>query len=604
MASDSEIYRMILKLEGEEKAAKLGAAVKLAEQKFKALYDQLGRGDAATMAAAGKLSDLQKQLDKAGGSSKQTGQTLTQLGYVVDDLQAGFRGVANNIQPLLGSIPALAGLAAPVAIASIAVYQLYEHWDKLAGLFGQGKLKTQAEEMDELAKKTGKTADELARLLQLQERQAAAKAQAEGKTPAQQAQAQGVRAAVVSAPYEQARDAVGKLHGDAFRKAAPQELAEEKEAAQWDVNHYQAARETLNKITPGHGDKMLASAIDRLKAADKAIGDDFNQRVTDYLADLERDPARLKEFIAQAKKNPAILGPNADRTLKALEEAAKTPEQREQDKDDADAEKEVMDRNSETAEFFEKKRVEDRDEEEAAEKGYWAREEEINSKRAQWEDHNRQADEGRAAGQLDDGPLAKLAAIGKLDDGPILQALRNLGYSEEEAVRLLAGVGAKLRERGDQVAKDRAGHDGVNVDEARRRIQQDQVREDIARITEIADAGAAKVAAVVKAGGDPGAAQNQLFQALRGKFGDAQARIIAQAAGQRGMVDAEWERRKAIRPSQVIDTAGLADSIQAGVGGDQDTARQQLDELRKANDNLQKIINQPRNAVPILGAGR
>jgi hypothetical protein len=53
-------------------------------------------------------------------------------------------------------------------------------------------------------------------------------------------------------------------------------------------------------------------------------------------------------------------------------------------------------------------------------------------------------------------------------------------------------------------------------------------------------------------------------------------------------------------PSQVIDSSSLANSIQSSVGRD-DPAMKTVDELKKANEVLQKILNKPANALAILG---
>lgn len=61
----------------------------------------------------------------AAGGGKNSGapQGLTSIGYFVDDLQsgAGFRGIANNIQPLMQSLGASANAAAGVAIVAAEV---------------------------------------------------------------------------------------------------------------------------------------------------------------------------------------------------------------------------------------------------------------------------------------------------------------------------------------------------------------------------------------------------------------------------------------------------------------------------------------------------
>jgi len=80
---------------------------------------------------------LQTALKQANASVKGWNQALVQVGYTVDDLQYGFKGIANNIQPVLMSIPGVGAWAAGIAIASTATYQLYTHWESLANTFEQ-----------------------------------------------------------------------------------------------------------------------------------------------------------------------------------------------------------------------------------------------------------------------------------------------------------------------------------------------------------------------------------------------------------------------------------------------------------------------------------
>jgi hypothetical protein len=183
VATDKEIYELILRIEGEQEAKKLAAALALAEQKYQALYDTLGKGAAQTKAAAASLAGLQSQMAKVQGSMKGAGQAMMQIGYAADDLQYGFKGVANNIQPILGSIPSLAKLAGPISIAAIAAYQLWEHWGQVKELFGLGvpqpaltgtellaaNLKKASDAMEELASKTRLEWYELERLNKLRE---------------------------------------------------------------------------------------------------------------------------------------------------------------------------------------------------------------------------------------------------------------------------------------------------------------------------------------------------------------------------------------------------------------------------------------------------
>ena len=76
MATEEEIFKYIVKVDGDEKLKTTAAAASLAEQKFKALYDTFGAGDARTKAAAGSLVDLNRQLETAKSSNRDLGRAV------------------------------------------------------------------------------------------------------------------------------------------------------------------------------------------------------------------------------------------------------------------------------------------------------------------------------------------------------------------------------------------------------------------------------------------------------------------------------------------------------------------------------------------------
>jgi phage-related protein len=178
-------YKILQTVEGEEKVADLGAKLGLAEQKLQALIDAEKAAVAAGAAWSASVKDqaqavgeLQQELQGAQRELKNTKADFatlgTQVGYLVDDMQqfkngaaSGMQAISNNIQPILAAIPGIGEWAAAISIGAIAVAQLYEHWDKLMGVMGSGKVKTEAEEMAELAKNTKRTADEEARYQKL-----------------------------------------------------------------------------------------------------------------------------------------------------------------------------------------------------------------------------------------------------------------------------------------------------------------------------------------------------------------------------------------------------------------------------------------------------
>jgi hypothetical protein len=340
MSVDDDIIRIIAKFEGEEEAKRLAAATALAEQKFKALYASLGAGDPQTRAAAASLGSLERQLATAQSATKGYGQAMMQAGYAVDDLQYGFKGIANNIQPILQSIPALAGIAPVLSIAAIAAYQLYDHWDELAGLFGMGATKTQAEEMEELGKKTAKTAEETERLAKWEERRKVIASQQGDKTQAQSSAQKAAHEAIVEAPYSNVRGAVEKMNGVAVRNSGPQEAIEAKKAADKQVAALQEQLKQPDLALEMGGSsrqevqESYEAAVKKSSEAQKKLDDDYNAKINAMVADLELDSAKMKAFLDKIEKDHSILGGTANtrKFQDAVKEGSKTPEEKEDEK--------------------------------------------------------------------------------------------------------------------------------------------------------------------------------------------------------------------------------------------------------------------------------
>ncbi|WP_406698558.1 hypothetical protein V5E97_06710 [Singulisphaera sp. Ch08] len=137
--------------------AALGATATELTTRMQAAY-------AATSTLHTGLEVLNASANQMTQSSGRMGQALMQLGYIADDVQYGFSGIVNNIGPLAYGLGATGGVAAAAQLAAVGIYQLYTHWDQFMELIGQGTVKTEAEEMEALAKATSRTADEQERL--------------------------------------------------------------------------------------------------------------------------------------------------------------------------------------------------------------------------------------------------------------------------------------------------------------------------------------------------------------------------------------------------------------------------------------------------------
>lgn len=268
----------------------------------------------AMMTASNAVQQQANSLNNAGKSAKNAyeamarsqaaGMAIMQLGFIIDDIQYGFGSVVNNIGPFAhqvstafgASATAAMGWAAGIQVAAVAAYQLYVHWDQAMDALGMGKVRTEAEEMEELAKKTGKTADETARLNKYKREQAEIQAIMGSQTRAEREQAGSVRDVLTEAGGD---TVIGKLAqaiqaGGQGAKMTPEEKAE------------------LDRIqTQGYFQTDPAQQA-KSKAAYQAKLDQINKRIND--ADIERaqklaaqavnDPSARKSMIAKLSRVP------------------------------------------------------------------------------------------------------------------------------------------------------------------------------------------------------------------------------------------------------------------------------------------------------------
>lgn len=197
------------------------------------------------------------------------GQGLMQLGYIADDIQYGFSGIINNVAPLAQSFASAAGVAVPqanaiaagVQIAAVAAYQLYVNWDRLTEALGVGTTRTEAEEMERLAKATSRTADEQDRLNKYKEKQTEIQRMLAGKSKEQvetEKQVQDI--------YDEA--GVGKLRGILTDRYTPQ-------ATPADMEEVNKAREAAKNVPEVYGaDSVEAKeAREALAKAEKDLAD-------------------------------------------------------------------------------------------------------------------------------------------------------------------------------------------------------------------------------------------------------------------------------------------------------------------------------------------
>lgn len=243
-----EIQRLIMKVEGEAELKRLTSQqerqLAIMNRLIEA-YDQQKISQASydqrMTAMAGALSRTNAQLDAAAeslgggpgggtGGGKGLGNALMQAGYIVDDFVAGLNNqglagalanVQNNIPGLLLALGKGAGLAGAIGVAGVAVAQLVRHWDDLAGLWKDGSVAEQAEQM----KKFGAAAKEAADAIERQ-----VKAAREQKSPDQSATAAAVSAQTGGPDFDKVvANAAGDMTGVDKQKADLQRQIEQQQ---------------------------------------------------------------------------------------------------------------------------------------------------------------------------------------------------------------------------------------------------------------------------------------------------------------------------------------------------------------------------------------
>jgi hypothetical protein len=258
-----------------------------------------------------------------GNATKTTaaaGQAMMQLGYAVDDLQYGFKGIVNNIAPFTYQMAVAAGvshaaaggIAAGVQIAAVATYQLYENWDKLADAIGVSGVRTEAEQMEILAKNTERTADETARLNRYKKEQAEILAMM-AKRPKEEEEAnKAVENAITEADAEKVYKGVRETLVASGRgeRMNPAEQAELKK-----MEDLKAQRQARGLVAA-----EVQKDIDRKQ---KEINDRIDAENDRRAKEIMNDPKKRDTLKALVKANPKAFPPNFGDALAETPEALK-----------------------------------------------------------------------------------------------------------------------------------------------------------------------------------------------------------------------------------------------------------------------------------------
>ena len=232
---------------------------------------------------------------------------------------------------------------AGATVAGIAINQLVKHWDDLASALGQGAIRTEAEQMEELAKKTKKTADEMERLAKFEELRKHADAQKE-RPESEQKRSKAVDDAIAQGPVEDIDKGLDKHFGDRIRLMADTMdkdvkegmiagvgrffgknefggVSRELEDSKLALKQAEFRRAGMNSINAGSGDDLVKESQDRVAAAQAASDKLYAAAREKFRAEAAINPDRAKEIANAATNSPDDFGKNGAKVGQALTDA-------------------------------------------------------------------------------------------------------------------------------------------------------------------------------------------------------------------------------------------------------------------------------------------
>lgn len=335
MAQQDDLIRIVMDVVNTEKIAEAQKAIEKEEQAIRDLAAALKAGtigqaefDAASLKNAASIKQNTAAIKAAGGAFNP--RSLLEFSRAAEDAQFGIAGVVNNIPGLVQSLGGSTGVVGVASLAAIGIAQLVKNWDSLASAFGQGHVKTQAEELKELAEATSLTADQAERLARATAPAAKVKELQGGQTEADAARDSAVTKAIVEAGTS---DVVrGVL-------AVAPELVDSQGDAAIAADAVAKARESLESARAAAGqsedvnaipeaERKLREATEKLTEARKTTA----ATITSTSALAKLFPGGLAQLRGLVESNPDKFGPKGNQLRKDLAEANQTPDEQEQEK--------------------------------------------------------------------------------------------------------------------------------------------------------------------------------------------------------------------------------------------------------------------------------
>lgn len=494
------------------------------------------------------LELVTKNANQMVHSTNRMGQGLMQLGYIADDIQYGFSGIVNNISPLVYGLGGSGGLATAAQLAAVAVHQLYIHWDQFMEEIGQGRVRTEAEEMETLAKAIHKTAEEQERYNKYKERELRIKKMMEGAPKEVGDTRNAVEGIFNEAGPGVVADQLAKAI--ASKPTPEQEKALAKAKATWQAmtdlygeksGQARKARKELDKFDEFNPEvaQKRAKVIMDAAAMPGSGGDDARQRIMSAFADPNHPLHSVAMQLQSAGPEGVAKANAAASDAAARTEAEKAAEERRLEAEKIDKEKAAAAKRDREKELGRMGFLE-----EQAGKG-------LNTK----------------------GEQAELARL--------LQSDTDQQRREDEQKQNAADAEAKRKEREEQQkARDnlRAGLEAApgGTDEFAKMLAMQNVAGAITP-----DEARKRIMDRLKGNG----ATDEQATAATDKFMKDAGKDVQEGAMRRFLGDSPEMERRQNKTSQVFNANDLAANFQGSVGG-------QVDEVKKQTSLLEKLEKQ------------
>jgi hypothetical protein len=352
-ADPTEVQRLTTWIEGytranEQLAAKLEVVAVAAQRKAQAVRAAATAEQAALAATVTATTHVDAGMKSAKVNSGNLAMGFMQLAQGAEDLQYSIGGAMNNMASAAVMFGASAGLATGVTLVGVLVNQLVRNWDDLTEAFGGGAVRSQAEQMAELAKQTSLTAQETRRLKEYEEERQQIEGMKGGKPEKVREAESEVQAAIDEAG---GRDAVAAIIARLRRDKAGLDKAA---AGYEEYRQAKAEPETIEVMSQETGETFRhknEGRLERMQAAlEKNQKDSFDQALRELNRAKNNQPAGLEELIKRVQAAPQLFPADFLERLQAA-----TPERK--TKDEAiEAAGNELDRSNESWKAFQERR--------------------------------------------------------------------------------------------------------------------------------------------------------------------------------------------------------------------------------------------------------